>query len=305
MKKKSKAASAVLALGGAVSAIGALVMYRNFFRRVHSAPETFSDYPEYPELQRRLAQERTDEVWDLTAFDGLKLKAHFFAGSPDSHVYAILVHGYHSTWCSMLPQAVHFMEQGFHLLIPEQRGHGKSEGDYIGFGFHEHYDMQAYISMICDRDPDAEIFLLGVSMGAATVMMTAGEFLPSNVRCIIEDCGYTNAWEQCKYNVRSHYHLPAFPLLTLSNLLMRGKHHYSFKEADPLSAVKKAVVPMLFIHGDQDTFVPFSMLQPLYDACASEHKEMLVVPGAGHADSVTLHPELYWQTVDAFLRKYL
>ena len=305
MKKKTKFASAVLALTTAASAFGAIYLYRSFFRRAHAAPDMFHDYPEYPELQKQLQELRSDDVWELTSFDGLKLKAHYFAGDASSHVYAILVHGYMATYCSMLPHAIHFAEKGYHLLLPEQRGHGISEGDYIGFGFHEHYDIQGYISMICERDPEAQIMLLGVSMGAATVMMTAGEFLPSQVKCIIEDCGYTSAWEQCKYNIRTKYHLSPFPILPLANLLMRAKHHYSFKEASPIKAVSKAVVPMLFIHGDQDDFVPFSMEQPLFDACSSQDKELLIIPGAEHAKSVIVNPTLYWDTVDAFVEKYL
>ena len=86
---------------------------------------------------------------------------------------------------------------------------------------------------------------------------------------------------------------------------MRFKHHYSSKEAAPIKYVANAEVPMLFIHGDQDNFVPFSMLQPLYETCTSAEKDFLVVVGAEHANSVLVNPELYWQKVDSFISKYI
>lgn len=303
MKKKSLIASAVVALGTLASAAGALYMYKSFFSRKHAPAAEFDAYNEFPELKERLFAERSHEEWTLNAFDGLTLKAHYFPA--DSHVYAIIMHGYSSTYCSMLPQAIHFLEKGYNLLMPEQRGHGGSEGDYFGFGFHEHYDLQAYINMVCEKDPEAQILLLGVSMGAATVMMAAGEYLPDNVKCVIEDCGYTSGWEQNVHILKSKYHLPAFPTLHFSDLLMRLKHHYSYKEAAPIQYVANAEVPMLFIHGDQDNFVPFSMLQPLYEACTSTEKDFLVVIGAEHANSVLFNPELYWQKVDSFISKYI
>ena len=305
MKKKSWIASAVVAMGTLASAAGALYMYKSFFSRKHAPADEFDAYDEFPELKTRLFAERCHEEWKLTAFDGLNLKAHYFPADHDSHVYAIIMHGYSSTYCSMLPQAVHFMEKGYHLLLPEQRGHGGSEGDYFGFGFHEHYDLQAYINMVCEKDPEAQILLLGVSMGAATVMMAAGEYLPSNVKCVIADCGYTSSWDQNVHILKSKYHLPAFPTLHIGDLLMRFKHHYSYKEAAPIKYVANAEVPMLFIHGDQDNFVPFSMLQPLYETCTSAEKDFLVVVGAEHANSVLVNPELYWQKVDSFISKYI
>jgi len=135
--------------------------------------------------------------------------------------------------------------------------------------------------------------------------MAAGEYLPANVKCVIADCGYTSGWDQNVHMLKSKYHLPAFPILHIGDLLMRIKHHYSYKEASPIKYVAKATVPMLFIHGDQDEFVPFSMMQPLYEACSNPEKDFLVVVGAEHANSVLINPELYWQKVDSFIDQYI
>lgn len=302
MKKKAKLALAPVAAGSIASLIGGLFFYKNYVLRPQKPTEL---KPAYQALLDQLTAKRQEETWSFTSFDGLQLKANFYPGDADSHVYAVLVHGYHDTAYRMLPHAVHFMDQGYHILMPHLRGHGDSEGGYVGFGYHDHFDILGFVDMIRERDPQAQIFLLGISMGAATVMMASGEYLPSNVKCIIEDCGYTSAWEQCKYNMRTMYHLPAFPVLTLTNLFMKYKLHYSLREASPLKAVTKATVPMLFIHGAKDDFVPFYMEQYLYEACGSKEKEFLVVPGAVHARSNEENPQLYWSTVDAFLEKHL
>lgn len=301
MKKKSKLALAPLALGSAATFIGGLFFYRNFIRRA----EPSALRPELQTFANQLSSQYTEEIWGFTSFDGLQLKAHFFTGQPESHRYALLVHGYHDTAYRVAAHALHFLEKGYHVLMPDLRGHGLSEGSYVGFGYHDHYDILGYIDLIREHDPEAQIVLMGISMGAATVMLTSGEFLPDNVKCIIEDCGYSSAWEQCRHNMRTIYHLPAFPVLTLTNLILKCKHHYSFKEAAPVKAVAKATVPMLFIHGSKDDFVPFAMQQQLYDACSSTEKELLIVEDAVHANSNEVAPALYWHTVDAFTEKYI
>lgn len=300
MKKKSKLAIAPLALGSAASFIGGLFFYRNFIRRAKSSDLR----PNLQALSDQLSSQHTEELWGFTSFDGLQLKAHFYSGQPESHRYALLVHGYHDTAARMADHALHFLAKGYHVLMPDLRGHGLSEGNYVGFGYHDHYDILGYIDLIREHDPEAQILLFGISMGAATVMLASGEFLPANVKCIIEDCGYTSAWQQCKHNMKTIYHLPAFPVLTITNLMLKLKHHYSFKEAAPIKAVARASVPMLFIHGAQDDFVPFFMQKQLYDACSSPEKELLTVEGAVHANSNEVAPALYWQTVDAFIEKH-
>lgn len=244
------------------------------------------------------------ELWGFTSFDGLKLKAHHFSPKENSHRYAIIVHGYHGNYGNMCTHAQHFLEKGYHAVLPHLRGHGFSEGDYAGFGYHDHYDILGYIDLIREKDPESEIILLGESMGAATVMMVAGEYLPDNVKCIIEDAGYTDAFEQIAYNMKTLYHLPAFPLLHIHDLLVKSKYHYSLHDCSPIKAVAHASKPILFIHGDKDDFVPFSMQQPLFQACSSE-KDLLIVPGAEHVQSVYTDPKAYWEKIDEFIGKYM
>ena len=146
--------------------------------------------------------------------------------------------------------------------------------------------------------------LFGVSMGAATTMMTTGENLPDNVKLAIADCGYSSVWDEFSYQLKELFGLPEFPVLYAANSSCKRHCGYSFKEASSVKQLEKSKTPTLFIHGSDDKFVPFEMLDVVYNAASCE-KEKLVVEGAEHCMSVSVDPDLYWNTVDSFIDKYL
>lgn len=172
-------------------------------------------------------------------------------------------------------------------------------------GWPERRDVVRWCQQLIAEDPEAEIVLYGVSMGAATVMMASGEAdLPVQVRCVIEDCGYTSVWDEFSGQLKELFGLPPFPVLNAADLVCRIRAGYSITEASALRQVERSVTPTLFIHGEEDTFVPFWMLEELYQAASCE-KEKLAVPGAAHAESAAVAPELYWPAVDAFLARHM
>jgi len=246
-----------------------------------------------------LAQAEMETV-SITSEDGLKLVADISISDPESSRWAILVHGYSCTRSMMYTYARMFAEQGYNLLMPDLRGHGESEGDYICMGWQDRLDMLQWIDVITGRDPESEIVLFGVSMGAATVVMTAGEELPANVKAIVEDCGYTSVWDVFSDEMKALFNLPDFPLLHTARLVAIWRAGYDICEASALEQVKKAQVPMLFIHGSEDNFVRSDMVYELYEACPTE-KELYVVENAGHAQSYYYEPEAYENTVFSFL----
>ena len=239
----------------------------------------------------------------ITSQDGIRLH-NYVLNVPNSNKWIITVHGYTSEGLSMASYARNFYEMGYNVIIPDLRGHGQSEGDYIGMGWDERFDIIDLIQSIVSQDADAEIALFGVSMGAATVMNVSGEVLPSNVKAIIEDCGYTSVWNQFAYQLKELFSLPAFPMMHSASLIAKLRAGYWLGEASPIDQVKRSVTPMLFIHGDQDDFVPYAMLDELYDASTTE-KEKLVIEGAGHAKASKVNPNLYWSTITNFLNQYI
>jgi fermentation-respiration switch protein FrsA (DUF1100 family) len=199
---------------------------------------------------------------------------------------------------------------GYNVLLPEARGHGDSGGAYIGMGWPDRLDYLQWIDWVKERIGPAagkaapRIVLYGISMGAATVLMTGGETPPPEVKAIIEDCGYTSVEEELRYQMKSRYHLESRWLMDATSRITQKRAGYSFAEASALEQVKKIKVPTLFIHGDQDTFVPTQMVYPLYEACPAP-KELFVVPGADHGEAYGAAGLEYEERIRSFLKRWV
>jgi len=241
-----------------------------------------------------------------SADDGYQLRAYQILNNNNNHNWIITIHGYRGNARDMSDYAYHFYNYGFNVLMPDLEGHGLSEGRYIGMGYTDRNDVLKWIDFIIEKDPEAKIVLHGVSMGGATVMMTTGEALPPNVKCAIEDCGYSNVHDQFKYMAEVFLDLPFSKILLSSvDFISRIKTHISLKKVSCVNQLKKSTTPTLFIHGDDDTFVPYSMLDIVYNANPNLEKEKLVVEGASHAYSATLNPTLYFGKIFEFVEKYI
>ncbi len=242
----------------------------------------------------------------ITSDDGLRLHAFYVAAPRPTDRSVLLVHGYQNNAMGMLMLGyMYHHDLGFNVLMPDLRAHGTSEGKYICMGWKDRLDMKRWIEVILSRfGRDSRIVMHGISMGAATTMMTSGEELPANVRCFVEDCGYTSVWDEFRSELESRFHLPAFPLLYTSNLYCQLREGWGFREASSLRQVSRCERPMLFIHGDRDTFVPTQMVYPLYEAKPGE-KELWIVPGAIHAQAYWNDPEEYRRRVENFVDNYM
>jgi fermentation-respiration switch protein FrsA (DUF1100 family) len=204
----------------------------------------------------------------------------------------------------MAKYAKNFFEAGYSTLIPDLRGHGDSQGDYIGMGWHDRIDIMDWIDNIIIQDSQAHITLFGVSMGAATVLNVSGEPLSNNVKSVIADCGYTSTYDIFSYQLKQLFGLPSFPIMNFSDLVTRIRAGYSLFDDGPIDQVKKANFPIFLIHGDEDSFVPYEMVNQLYDNINSE-KDLMIVKGAGHSESAVLEYDLYWQRVLDFSSRYI
>lgn len=223
---------------------------------------------------------------------------------------AVVVHGYKDDCYKFLFLGrMYHQRLGYNILLPDLHAHGMSEGGDIQMGWKDRLDVKRWTevadSLFSDSCHSSRIVVHGVSMGAATTMCLSGEsgLLPS-VRAFVEDCGYTSVWDEFSLQLREQFSLPEFPLMQTTSLLCQLRHGWSFAEASPLAQVSRCRLPMLFIHGDADTFVPFSMLRPLYDAKPAP-KAMYVAKGSEHARAYLDHPEEYTSVVSRFLRPYM
>lgn len=239
----------------------------------------------------------------IQSCDHLELHGYYYPAGESSRKYVICIHGFKSEPLKAFgPFAEFYHEKGYNLLLADNRGHGKSQGQYMGSGVTDRFDCVSwaeYFTALCDSP--CEILLHGVSMGGAAVLSASGEKnLPRSVKGIISDCGFTSMYEQVKRHIRKNLHLPAFPALQLSELCCRMISGYSFKKVTPLKQVEKAAVPLLFVHGEKDHLVPVEMARTLYHHCSSEKKKLLLVPGAGHSESVVMEKEKYFKTIEDF-----
>jgi fermentation-respiration switch protein FrsA (DUF1100 family) len=267
---------------------------------------------------------------EIRSRDGLILRGYYLERTnPASAKTVIIAHGYTGEAKEFSAFAQYFYEKlGYNILMPNARGHGNSEGKYIGFGWPERLDYLDWIDWVKTRTntvaglangsgagskseqvllEQVQIVLFGISMGGATVMMTGGEALPPEVKAIVEDCGYTSAEDELIWQGTSMFNLKLTedsPLIKAVNRLAEKRMGYSFTEASALEQVKKIKIPTLFIHGGADTFVPTAMVYPLYEACTAP-KELYVVPGAGHGLACQTDTTEYEKRVTQFLGKYV
>jgi len=247
------------------------------------------------------------QTWrETSATDNLKLVADFVPAAKATKRTVIVAHGYMGNKEQMASYIRLWHRQGYNVLAPDDRGNGQSEGHYYGFGWPDRLDYLKWTQQVIRRvGADSRIGLFGVSMGGATVMMMSGEHLPSQVKAIIEDCGYTSVGDELTYELKALYHLPKFPLIYTANWVAQSKAHFNFLKASSVTQLKHNRLPIFFIHGGRDTFVPTKMVYQNYRATTVKDKQLWVVPGAGHAEAFTKQPQVYTQKVDTFMAKYL
>lgn len=240
----------------------------------------------------------------ITSQDGLKLHGTFFPFEGSKKV-VICFHGYTSEGLNDYSTlALFYRSHGFNLMIVDERAHGRSEGTYIGFGCLDRKDAVLWIEeMIKYLGEEVEILLHGDSMGGATVLMTAGLFLPSQVKAIVSDCAFTSAWEVFQSVLKNSYHLPAFPILHTANEMVKKKAGYGLKDCNAKEEVAKTKLPILFLHGKADTFVPCSMAQELYHACTGP-KKLVLIEGAGHVESCYRDATVFEGAIEEFIFPY-
>lgn len=249
---------------------------------------------------KMLAQPHEDIYYNSE--DGLKLHATYFPGQEKNKV-VICFHGYTSEGMKdYIGLSGYYLDNGYSMLLVDERAHGKSEGTYIGFGCKDRWDALKWIDWVIQRcGQDVQILLHGTSMGAATVLMTSGLDLPAQVKGIVSDCAFTSPKYVFTHVLHSMYHLPAFPVIPMADYINKKKAGYGMDECNAAREVRKAKVPILFIHGDADTFVPCSMCDEIYENCAAPKKKV-IIKGAAHAESYYKDRETYEKALDDFTR---
>jgi fermentation-respiration switch protein FrsA (DUF1100 family) len=262
----------------------------------------FGKYREHTnELIHQLLETPFEDVY-IKSGDGVRLHGryyHYADGAP----FEIQLHGYRGhalrDFCSGARDA---KNRRHNLLLIDQRAHGKSDGKAISFGIKESHDCIEWVKYLTGRFGDGiKIVLIGMSMGAATVLMASGLDLPDNVKGVMADCPYSSPKEIIKKVISEDLSLPAsllFPFVRLGGIIFGG---FDIEESSPAEAVKKSKTPTLLIHGAADSFVPAQMSERIFDVCAAEQKRRLVIPDADHGLSYFTDKDTYLGAVDEFM----
>ena len=248
---------------------------------------------------RRLAQKDLETV-SVTGHDGETLQGHWMPQENARRVI-IAMHGWRSSWYNdfgMVADA--WAADGCSVLFAEQRAQGESGGEQMGFGLIERYDCLDWIYWVISRcGKEIPIYLCGISMGATTVLLTAGLSLPPSVRGVIADCGFTSPQAIWKHVTRNNLHIGPMTPPWMADAILRQRIHTGSDPISTVDALKSCSVPVLLIHGTDDRLVPVEMTYENYKACASP-KRLLVVPGAGHGMSYFVDKDGYESAVKSF-----
>lgn len=314
MKRFTRSIAVVLSLSAVLVAGGSLYLLSYSLRPERTVREKDADsykymYAEYPFLRPWVdSLERTGALRDTTILGrrGERLHALWAAAPHPTDRTAVIVHGYTDNAVRMLMIGyLYNRDLGCNILLPDLAFHGWSEGRSIGMGWPDRLDVLRWTEVADELfGGRTRQVVHGISMGAATTMMLSGEQLPPYVKCFVEDCGYTSVWDQFAKELREQFRLPAFPLLHVASGLCALKYGWNFREASALEQVGKSRLPMLFIHGDADDYVPTEMVYALYEAKPGE-KELWIVPGAGHALSYRDNREEYTRRVRTFVERWI
>ncbi len=254
------------------------------------------------EASRKAELLPTEKV-DISSSDNVELTGRIYhAKSPKRIIIAM--HGWRSSWQIDYGSTVDFYHNNdCTIIFPDQRGQNDSGGDYIGFGVLERHDCFEWVKFAVERfGTEIPIYLFGVSMGATTVLMTAGFSLPPNVKGIVADCGFTSPRDIWEHVLKNNLKMSTRITYPIANYICKKEAKFDGEEYSTIEALENNEIPILFIHGSSDRFVPIEMTFNNYLA-AKGKKELLIIPGAGHGMSYLTDSRSYEKAVNGFFKK--
>lgn len=270
--------------------------------------QTFESIFDYLEASGVFTRERFNTLSkkevSITSKDGLKLSGCIVESHPGVNKWVIIVHGYTVSLHVSTQYIDMFEQEGFNLLLIDQRRHGNSQGRYTTYGYYEKYDVQCWVNWLLEQyGDDCVIGLHGQSLGGGTVLEYLAISDP-HVKFVIADCPYSDLTRLMRHQVSVLNKLPSFPILRLVNRRMKRVAGFRMEQVSPLKAVESSRIPVLFVHGTRDNYVPTYMSEELYEH-KPEPKRLLLVEGAVHANSYGVNPVRYAEEVHALIQDAL
>lgn len=296
---KHKLLKALTTVGGLTIAGGYVVYHAGVVNTLKKKGRYYS-LNENTAAENRWYVQMPKVEWTVTSNDGLQLKATYIANPHAPQKVAILFHGLQHSREQMVPYAQMFYDMGFSLLMPDARAHAASDGIHIGYGWLDRQDCISWINQVNQQLGNVPIVLMGISMGAGTVLAASGESLPTNVKAIIADSGYGSMKREGEFRLRHYYHVPPFPFMYVASAFMKLLAGYSYNEANIDRQVQHNTRPLLIIQGKHDQTVPVTEAPILY-AEANVPKMLYLNGTAQHVQTFRTNPHKYYQVLRKFL----
>lgn len=222
----------------------------------------------------------------------------------DSKKFIILSHGISVNRHSVLKFTGMYIDRGWNVLIYDHRCHGRTGGRNTSYGYYEKDDLASVVNRL--KDEMGEYITIGIhgeSMGAAIALMYGGKY--NRADFYISDCAYSNLWDELSLRLRRDYHMPVFPVMQIADILVRLRAGFGIRQVSPVDSVQRIDAPVLFIHGENDNYVPAHMAEKLFSAKTKGSRGKYMVPGASHADSYAVNPSKYERVVFEFIENHI
>lgn len=276
-------------------------------RKLHDEKSSIKDYSDRKIINIDYLKSLGKEDIVIKSKDNLNLHGFLIMNKEKSDKFIILVHGISIGYVGSLKYVETFYKRGFNILVIDQRRHGRSEGKYSTYGYYEKYDVDCWVNYIIEKfGNNIHLGLHGESMGAGTVLQYPS--INKYVKFIIADCGYSDMVKLLDYQIRHDYKKYLQPYLLLVAKLSRIRAinfaKFDFRNVSPIKVVESTDLPILFIHGKEDYFVPWQMSVDMYDKKVSGYKQILLVDGASHADSIEVNKKDYENAIDKFFSAF-
>ncbi|MCM1991933.1 alpha/beta hydrolase [Oceanirhabdus seepicola] len=253
-------------------------------------------------IDREFLDKLYQEKVFIKSVDGFKLSGMFIHGNENNDKTLLVSHGITSGIPASYKYARPFIERGWNVLLIYHRRHSDSEGKYSTMGYYEKHDLLSWIEFIKEKVVDNSIIgIHGESMGASSALLTAN--MTNEIDFIIADCGFSSFHDLLLYKFKKSK-VPIFPLLNITYRYTRFKAKFNVKDVNPIESIKDSGIPVLFIHGKEDKFVPTFMSENMYKETKG-YKEIYLVPDAAHAQSIFVDYETYKNKMMNFVDKVL
>lgn len=278
-------------------------IYRKLIRRDHSTGDGLVDHSQpFFEPAWEWYKNVPKETVSIRSYDGVVLSAVYIPSlDKDSTVTAVLCHGFRGANADMAVIARMYSRMGFRILMPDARGHGLSKGKFTSFGHYERYDLKRWIQFLLRTYGATDSILLhGVSLGAATVILSSANDLPDNVKLLVADSPYNRSTSVIARSLKPKFlafFLPGVSLLTY-NL-----HRFCLGQADVLEAARASKIPLFLFHGEADPVCPLREAKKLFAAHGTEDKKFYPIPGAKHAEGYIADKDGVEREIAAFLQE--